>query len=427
MGSDGARATRQDADVVVVGAGMVGVGVALALRERGLSVAVLDPGDPRARASYGNAGVLGRGSIFPLAAPGVLRKLPAYALGRDPAVRARLRALPSYGRWLAGFARAANDGAWRRAAASLAPLVAASQDAHAALAARSGAAHLISRTGYLRLYRDAAALAAAERERAVLAEHGIAAQALDAADLRALEPHVSPRFVAGLLFPESASVDSPGALLAHYAAHAEAIGVRFERGLARAVRPAEDGVAIETEGGRLRAARAVIAAGARSGPLAAALGCTVPLVAERGYHRRLSLSGNAFLGRPAHDAAGGYVMSPMEGGVRVHSGVELARPGDPPNHDQIDLAVAEARRSLPLEGEAGETWMGSRPSTPDGLPVIGLAPGSERVAFAFGHGHIGFATGPITGRLVAALIAGAPASVPLAPFAPDRFGPSRGR
>ncbi|GGK20666.1 NAD(P)/FAD-dependent oxidoreductase [Salinarimonas ramus] len=415
-----------DADVVVVGSGMVGVGVAVALAERGLDVAVVDPGDPRARASFGNAGVLGRGSIFPLASPGVLRKLPAYALGRDPSVRVRLRALPSCARWLAGFVRAANERRWRRSAAALAPFVALAPSMHEALAARSGAGQMISRSGYLRLYRDASAPAAAKTERAVLAEHGIAAEALDAADLRALEPHLSPLFVAGLLFPQSASVDTPGALLASYAAHAEGIGVRFVASVARAVRQEEDGVVVEIEGGRLRAGRAVIAAGVRSGPFAAALGCAVPLVAERGYHRTLSLAGNAVLGRPAHDAAGGYVMSPMDGGVRIHSGVELARPDDPPNHDQIDLATAEARRSLPLAGEAGETWMGSRPSTPDGLPVIGFAPRAHRVVLAFGHGHIGFATGPLTGRLVAELLAGETPSVPLAPFAPDRFRSWRG-
>jgi D-amino-acid dehydrogenase len=128
------------------------------------------------------------------------------------------------------------------------------------------------------------------------------------------------------------------------------------------------------------------------------------------------------LSRPVFDVAGGYVMSPMQGTIRVLSGVELGRPDDPPNHAQIDAVVADARQSLPLDpSPAHKVWMGSRPSTPDGLPVIGAAPRHPRVFLAFGHGHIGFANGPVTGLAVAQLITGEAPAFPLAPFSPARF------
>lgn len=114
----------------------------------------------------------------------------------------------------------------------------------------------------------------------------------------------------------------------------------------------------------------------------------------------------------------------MNAGLRLLSGVELARRNAPANLAQIDAVEQEARQTVSV-GAAVEPgpWHGSRPSTPDGLPVIGRAPRHPHVVFAFGHGHIGLSTGPITGRVVAELIAGAPTAIPIAPFTPDRFRP----
>ncbi len=112
----------------------------------------------------------------------------------------------------------------------------------------------------------------------------------------------------------------------------------------------------------------------------------------------------------------------MNAGLRLLSGVELARRDAPPNLTQITAVEADARQTLAMGETVEETaWHGSRPSTPDGLPVIGRAPRHRNVVFAFGHGHIGLSTGPITGRLVAEIVTGAPVSLPIALFSPGRF------
>jgi len=410
-------------DTVIIGAGIVGLSTALELLERGNRVALIDPDDPLGQASYGNAGVLNRGSIFPVAGPGLWARLPHYALGRDTAIRVRWTAFREFAPWLPRFLRAANESAWRTAAAALNPLVAASYDRHLEMAERVGIRHLIRRNGYMRVYRDGIGIAAGALERELLSEHGVAAEHVDERTLRELEPHLAPRFKAALLFADSASVESPGAIVAAYRAAALQRGARLIKGHALALEEGADTVTVHTAGGSIVAAHAVLSAGAWSGRFAARLGYHIPLAAERGYHVHLKPQGNAVLNRPVLDAAGAYVMAPMGETVRVLSGVELARPDDPPNHAQIRIVVADARRSLPFEpGPQEEIWMGSRPSTPDGLPVIGFPKASRRLLLAFGHGHIGFASGPATGQIAAQLLCGEMPAVPVAPFSPARFG-----
>jgi D-amino-acid dehydrogenase len=116
------------------------------------------------------------------------------------------------------------------------------------------------------------------------------------------------------------------------------------------------------------------------------------------------------------------MLAPMRQGVRVTSGVELAPLGAPPDTTQIEAAIAEARGTLPLGAQVeNEPWLGSRPSTPDGLPVIGEAPRHRGLFFAFGHGHIGLSNGPITGEVIGELLLGRSAPFDIGPFAAQRF------
>lgn len=412
-------------DVIVIGAGMVGLSVAHALLDQGWQVTVVDPDEPQSRASFGNAGVISPGSIFPVAGPGVLPKLPRYALGRDVAVRLRLSALREVGPWLPRFVAAANEPAWRRTAAALAPLVALGWDQHRALAARLGTQALLRRTGYLRLFRHSQAEAATRREREVLALHAVRAELLDQPALADLEPELAHRFASGLFLPDAGSADTPGEVVAACAAALRQRGGFWIRGKAAALVVEPDGVRVACSGQMLHAAFCVLAAGAWSARLLRPLGLRIPMAAERGYHVQMQMAPGAKsppLGRPAHDAGGGYVMAPMSGGVRVLSGVELGAPDSTPDHRQINEVAADAARSLPLIRMPGvEAWAGSRPSTPDGLPVLGFAPGHSRLFLSFGHGHIGFGTGPATGRIVAQMLAGRPTDIPVAPFHAKRF------
>lgn len=409
-------------DVVVVGAGIVGLCCGLALQERGLSVTLIDRGEPRGQASFGNAGVISPGSILPLAGPSVWRNFGRYIGGHEAAVRLRWSALAASMPWAIGFLRASNEGSQLRSATALAPFTAAGPSAHIALADRFGLRQYYRYGGWLKLYRDRAAFDAGKRERALLADHGIKAAALSAAELTDLEPSLDARFTHALWITDALSVDSPGAFLERLFESFAAGGGTIRIGVADQIIQEDDQVVVKVGGEGFDGRFGVLAPGAWAKHLLQPLGYRLPLAVERGYHRHIDWRADTRLQRPIHDAGGAYVIAPMGDGVRVTTGVELALIDDPPDFRQLESAVAEARRTLPLGDDVPEsTWLGCRPSTPDGLPVIGFAPRHDRIVFAFGHGHIGFATGPITGTIVADLISRRPAPVPIEAFSPDRF------
>lgn len=410
-------------DVAVVGGGMVGMATALACLERGLSVVVVDPGAIRDAASYGNAGVISRGSLFPMATPGLLARLPSYALNRNPAIRVDYGSLLAVAPWLIAFMKRCNPAAFRAAAAALDPLCAQSYDEHWRVAGAIGARDLITRRGWLKLYRSDEAFAGAALEREILDHYRVETEVIDGPELHQFEPALTRPFAKGLWFSTTGSVSDPGGLVQRYGQAVISRGGRLQTARVAALSASDAGAEVRLEGGGMIAARTVVlAAGAASGTLARTLGYRLPFAAERGYHRHFADAGQHKLSRPIYDTGGAYVVSPMALGLRLLSGVELARHGAPLNPAQLAVVEPEARRTVAL-GEPLEPapWGGSRPSTPDGLPVIGRAPRHGRVVFAFGHGHIGLSTGPITGKLVAELIAGAAPSLPLAPFGAERL------
>jgi D-amino-acid dehydrogenase len=175
--------------------------------------------------------------------------------------------------------------------------------------------------------------------------------------------------------------------------------------------------------GRVAAGQVVVAAGPWSAALLRPLGYRPPLGSERGTSRHYRACGNAVLNTPILDVAGGYVLSPMAAGLRLTTGAEFAGRDRPQRFRQLARAEAAARQVFPLDAPADAApWAGSRPSLPDGRPAIGAVPGRPGYWCAFGHGHIGVSSGPASGRLLAALMAGRPPPFEAMPFDPGRFG-----
>ncbi|MGH1571650.1 NAD(P)/FAD-dependent oxidoreductase [Methylobacterium sp. P31] len=416
--------TDETADIVVVGGGMVGLASAIALRDRGLDVALCDPGEARARTSYGNAGVISRGSILPMSSPALWGKLPTYLRNADRSLRLNYTHLPRIIPYTAHFLASARASRWRRAAEALLPLTSAAFPAHERLATRAGTSDRLQRTGWLKAYRTEAAFTAAALEREILAGHGVAFEILDTAGVRDLEPALVRPYARAMLLTETGSVREPGRLVEACEALFAGLGGRRQRGSVARLAPEAGGWRVYHEAGTVRARQVVLAAGAASGAIARTLGYRFAIAAERGYHRHYALHPESPpLARPVLDTGAGSILSPMgDHRVRVLSGVELNARDAAPDTTQIEAASREAAGTLRLGGPLDNApWLGSRPSTPDGMPVIGRAPRHEGLLFAFGHGHIGLSTGPITGEIVADLATGRKPAVPIAAFAPDRL------
>jgi D-amino-acid dehydrogenase len=412
--------TTKDADVVVLGAGIVGVSTAIAARQRGFSVVLVDRREPGSETSYGNAGILSSGSITPLNVPSLWNALPKYLTNKHPALRWDLAWSLRNAGWIARFLANARAPRTRPRAAALHGLIVASLKLHREWIVKANAPHRIRETGWLKAWRSDA-VASAKAEQAVLAEFGIPSELLDRQAISALEPNIVPVYKVGLLHTQTASVDSPGAVVKAYAQMFAGIGGHIRRADIISIVPEGEGWRAVLSDGEMRARHVVVALGPWSADLLRPLGYRVPLASERGYHREFKPNPARQLLRPIHDSEAGFLMTPMEQGIRVTTGVELTSRDAPSSFAQLD-AVMPAARSVVEFGEAvGEPWRGARPTLPDSLPMIGPAPRHSGLWLAFGNQHIGFTTGPATGAAIAAMIGGAQPPFDATPFSPSRY------
>lgn len=412
----------ENTEILVIGAGIVGVAAALALVGEGHKVRLLDRKGVAAETSRGNAGAFAFVEVEPLATPGIMRKAPKWLL--DPLGPLSLR--PAYALqilpWMLHFWRATSKSRYEAAVAAQSAMMQLSSQALERLIGRVSGEPLMRREGQMQVYEGRAqfeaSLPAWEQRR----RHGIDFRLLESAGaLAEIQPGLSPRFTHGGYTPTWMNTVDPALWTEHLArAFTEAGGV-IEMAEVQSVTPGAAGVEVATSAGVRRAAQVVIAAGAWSHRLARTLGDRIPLDTERGYNTTFptaSFDLRTHLTFSNH----GFVVSKIGEGLRVGGAVELGGLNLPPNYRRAELLVRKTVEFLPgFDPTGGTQWMGFRPSLPDSLPVIGRSPKSDRVIYAFGHGHLGLTQSAGTAELVAALVARRAPAISLAPFAAERF------
>src|SRR6202047_1468910 len=412
------------ADVLVLGAGMVGVGGAPHPQKRGRDVILVDRHELAGEGtSFGNAGLIECASVFPYMFPRDFAQLLRYALNRSPQVRYHFSDLPFSLPWLLRyFLASSSDRALHSAMAEL-PLIQRSLVEHEALTAEAGVPDLLRRTGWIKLFRSDATLANAVRDFERARQYGVAGEVLDAKAIAAREPNLTGEFAGAVYYPAPGFVPDPGALAKAYAALFKRQGGRFVVGDARTLEQTDGGWRVGGPEGAASAREVVVALGPWSDLVFRPLGYSIPLGIKRGYHLHLAPRGNAVLNHPVLDSDLGYLLAPMNRGIRLTTGVEFARRDRPPTYIQIEQALPRAQALFPL-GDAVDTkpWMGARPCLPDMLPVIGKAPRHAGLWFDFGHQHHGLTLGPATGRLLAEMMTGETPFADPTPFAAARFG-----
>jgi D-amino-acid dehydrogenase len=410
------------ADVVVLGAGMIGVSVAAHLRKRGKQVVLIDRRRPGEEASFGNGGLVQREAVLPHPFPRALAELRRIAGNRSVDAYYHLSALPGLVRPLFGYWRHSAPQRYAAIALHYSTLIATCTTEHQRLAEEAGASELLRPVGFIRTYEDAAAFAAdvAKAER-VKRDFGVNFTVLDPDALGAAEPHLRTGFAGALHWTDPYAIPDPHALTLSYAALFERLGGVFVLGDAATLTRHGAGWRVSAaDGSTVEAEEAVVALGISSGRVTKRFGYAAPLFGKRGYHLHFKPEGNAGLTRPV--ASNGFLLAPMRRGIRLTTGAEFARPLAEPTPVQLRRAEPIARTFLPL-GEAVEQtpWMGIRPCTPDMLPFIGPAPSQRHLWFAFGHAHQGFTLGPTTGRLLAEMMMGDAPFVDPRPFRAERF------
>jgi D-amino-acid dehydrogenase len=416
--------SERKADVIVLGAGMVGVGAALHLQSRGRDVVLIDRhGAAGEETSYGNAGLIECASVFPYMFPRDLMKVMRYALNRSVDMRFHVSALPTVAPWLLRYFMASSPERAMRTAMAAFPLIRRSLIEHEALIAEAGVPELLRRTGWIKLFRRQdtfdASLADLERARGF----GVAGEALDAQAIAQREPNLTGDFAGAIHWSEPGFIPDPGALAKAYAALFVKKDGRFVAADARQLERSGSLWRVPVGQGGIVARDVVVALGPWSDAIFRPLGYPIPLGVKRGYHLHLAARGNAVLQRPVLDSDRGFLLAPMNRGIRLTTGAEFALRDAPPTPVQIAAALPLAHDLFPLGDPVDEKpWMGARPCLPDMLPVIGRAARHPGLWFDFGHQHHGLTLGPVTGRLLAEMMTGETPFADPAPFAAERFG-----
>jgi D-amino-acid dehydrogenase len=410
-------------DVVVLGAGIVGVAAALHLQAKGRMVTLVDRvASAASETSAGNSGIIQSEAVFPYMFPRGASEIARAALGRDPRVRIRYASLASIALWLTRYFLASSPRGRLASAMAMRGLVAHCLAEHLALAEPAGARGLLRGGGWIKAYRTARGRDIAFKDMEETKPFGMPSVALNREQLLALEPYLSEVVTGGAHFTEPLTSSDPQALTQAYARLLVARGGRFVAGDALSLRQSGADWTLTTADGPLQAAAAVVALGPWSNDLAASFGYRFPFGVKRGYHMHYRASGDAALSRPVLDLERGYLLTPMARGVRLTTGAEFARRDDPPSSAHLDLLEPFGREMFPLgERLDPQPWLGRRPCLPDMLPVIGPAPRHKGLWFDFGHQHLGLTLGPVSGLLLAQMMSGETPIVDPTPFRAERF------
>ena len=412
------------ADVVVLGAGIVGVSAALHLQERGRDVAVVERENEAGRGtSYGNAGLIERSSIYPYAFPRDLLTIARYAMNRSTDAHYHLSALPGLAPFMIRYYFNSSPAGVARIARDARPLIEHSLIEHERLIAAAGATGLMRKVGWIKAFRTPKSFDKGRNDAARLRGYDLDIEELDPAALAEREPHLGEGLIGALHFHDPGAISDPGGLVQSYNALFQSRGGRFAQGDAATLEQDPQGWRVKTRDGWLAAREVVVALGPWSDLVFKALGYRLPFGIKRGYHMHFGSKGNAVLNHPVLDFDGGYLLAPMAKGIRLTTGAEFARRGSPPTPVQLARALPTARSLYPLADPVEDKpWIGSRPCLPDMLPIIGRAPKHDGIWFDFGHQHHGLTLGPVSGRLLAEQMTGQQPFTDPAPYRMERFG-----
>jgi D-amino-acid dehydrogenase len=414
-------------DFVVLGAGIVGICIALHLQKRGHAVILVDRRGAAEETSFGNAGLIQREGVYPYGFPHDYGALLRYGLNRTIDAHYHPSALPKLAPFLWQYWHHSRPARHAEVARKYSKLIEHCVAEHEALAAEAGATGFLRRTGWMKVFRT-------ERERDIRfaeaerwkREFGINSNFLYKDEIQKREPHVAPVLVGAIHWTDPLAVDDPHGFALSYLSFFKKLGGVFAQGNAASLTRHQSGWKIRSAQGEIECEKAVIALGPWSDVLTKALGYDLPLQVKRGYHMHYRAAGEAKLNTPMLDTERGYFLAPMRRGIRLTTGAEFALRDAIRTPVQLGRAEPIARDLFPLaERLDNEPWMGARPCTPDMLPVIGPAPRHANLFFAFGHAHHGLTLGAVTGRLAAEMLTGERPFVDPAPYSAERFAAGR--
>ena len=409
-------------NILIIGAGIVGICTSIELIKKGYSVTLMDPNEPGSQTSYGNAGVITDSSLMIINNPQLLKSLFQLIFKNQTSFRYSKSFIFSRLTWVLRFLMFSHKNHMKFAAKALRELQVLSLNTHQKLIKITNSNNIISKPGWLKLFKTSESYKKYSLELEVLNKHKAKYTILNTTQIEKQFPDLEVKFFKGILFKNSIRVKSPLKLSKKYFNYFIKSGGKFVQESCKDLQYIEDKWVIFSNKNKSYFDQVVVSTGPWSKNILSNLGYNIPLAWERGYHHHFSTKKKISINPAIYDVEGGFVYSSNGSDVRVTSGVELTFLDAVENEIQINESIQKLRKIIPLNKKLiDKPWLGSRPTIIDSLPMIGKAPKHKNLWFNFGHNHIGLSTSAGSAVIISEMIQNKKTSINADPFSPKRF------
>ena len=410
--------------VGIVGSGIQGVCIGLQLIKKGIPVTIFDRNDPLSSsfkpASYGNAGHFSPYAVLQFNRPDVLYDVPKMLLSSYGPLALKWNYIPKMIPWFINYLKNFNKKSMLHTAKYMHQILSLSNDAYEEIFREIDTSNLVKKNGIIYVWTNKN-LKSRELEIKVRRDLGIKQKLLTQKEILEIEPNLNPVFDAGVIYEDAMHAKDPHKILKEIFKLFLKKGGKFIQEDIKSIKQNnEDQTTIVANNKQYFFEKSIIASGAFSKNLTDQLGEKIPLDTERGYHVHFKNMEN-LISRPVIFLDRGFGMTPMSQGLRAVGTVELGGLKNPPSKKRIDYIIRCAKELLPQLREHHDEWLGFRPTLPDFLPILGPSLKNKNIIYAFGHHHLGWTLGAITGKIISGIAAGEKTNLDLSPYSSKRF------
>ena len=406
--------------VGIVGAGIQGVCIGLQLIKKGIPTTIFDKYDPGSMASYGNAGHFSPYAVLQFNRPDVLYDVPKMLFSSNGPLALKWNYVPKMIPWFYRYLKSCNKKSMMHTAKYMHQILDLSLDAYEDIFKEIDMTNLIERKGIIYIWTNKN-LKSRNLEIKIRNELGIKQKHLTKDEVLDLEPNLNPIFDAGVIYDYSYHARDPQGILKKIFQLYKNLGGKFIKSEVKNIEQVSvKETEILTESNKYKFEKTVLASGAFSKKFTDQLGEKIPLDTERGYHVHFK-NMDHLLKRPVIFLDRGFGMTPMNQGLRAVGTVELGGLKNPPSKKRIEYVIKCAKELLPQLQQHEDEWLGFRPTLPDFLPIIGPSLKNKNIIYAFGHHHLGWTLGAVTGKIVSGIVAEEKTNLDLSPYSSKRF------
>ncbi len=409
--------------VGIIGSGIQGICIGLQLAKKGIPVTIFDRNDPLSNtfkpASYGNAGHFSPYAVLQFNRPDVLSDVPKMLISSYGPLALKWNYVPKLIPWFMNYLKTFNKKSMLHTAKYMHQILSLSNDAYEEIFREIDTNNLVKKKGIIYVWTNKN-LKSRELEIKVRKDLGIEQKLLTQKEILELEPNLQPVFDAGVIYESAMHAKDPHGILKEIFRLYLKKGGKFIQDNILELKQTGEKTVIKSNNRDYFFEKSVIASGAFSKRFTDQLGENIPLDTERGYHVHFK-DMEHLISRPVIFLDRGFGMTPMNQGLRAVGTVELGGLNNPPSKKRIDYLTRCAKELLPQLKKHEDEWLGFRPTLPDFLPIIGPSLKNKNIIYAFGHHHLGWTLGAVTGKIVSGIVAEEKTNLDLSPYSSKRF------